>query len=380
MKKKIVTVILALALCLSLASWYDAPVAVASSVDDSQWKELYFEVMKSALAYSIAADWESHDFDGKYPLRLEGFLLADLNFDGSPELIMFDLDNRFYDMRIFSIMQNEVEMVFNGIPFANLGDNDNIRLYRKISDDSLTYRIYSLTSTAAIQEIGNIYMTDKATKIDSNFDLSTVVADFMIWTELDDDAYSTDGLRHIFNERLVSEDEYYKLMSSLLNGYEAVNYTPAFMDFNSLAQERNLDWDAVYDSITDSDLQAFLDSYIPEEISVTLDESPMEFDVAPQMINNRVVVPLRRIFEAMGASVQWDNSTKTVTATKGETVVVLKIGDTSPTVNGRVVTIDQPAIIVKGRTLAPLRFVAEAFGGTVIWDGETRVAAITSGE
>jgi N-acetylmuramoyl-L-alanine amidase len=79
----------------------------------------------------------------------------------------------------------------------------------------------------------------------------------------------------------------------------------------------------------------------------------------------------------MGATVDWDGATQTATATKDDTVVVLTIGDTSPTIDGEVVTIDQAGVIVDGRTLAPLRFVAEIFGGTVVWDGDSLTATIT---
>jgi len=113
-------------------------------------------------------------------------------------------------------------------------------------------------------------------------------------------------------------------------------------------------------------------------ISVVLDGRQLTFDVPPQSTNDRIVLPLRAIFEAMGASVVWDGGAQTATATKGDTVVVMTIGCTSPTVNGRVVTIDQPGIVINGRLLAPLRFVAEAFGGTVDWNGATQTAIITS--
>ena len=79
----------------------------------------------------------------------------------------------------------------------------------------------------------------------------------------------------------------------------------------------------------------------------------------------------------MGATVSWDGSTQTATATRDGTVVMLTIGDTSPTINGQIIEIDQPGTIIDGRTLAPLRFVAEAFGGTVRWDGGTQTATIT---
>ena len=114
------------------------------------------------------------------------------------------------------------------------------------------------------------------------------------------------------------------------------------------------------------------------DISVYLDGRLLSFDVPPYLINGRTLVPLRVIFDELGASIVWDNLTKTVTATKGDTVVVLTVGDSSPTVNGQVVPIDQPMIAVSGRTLVPLRFVAEAFGVKVDWNPATWTVTITS--
>ena len=112
-------------------------------------------------------------------------------------------------------------------------------------------------------------------------------------------------------------------------------------------------------------------------IKVVIDGKLMAFDVPPQIVNDRTLVPLRVIFEELGATIEWDDATQTVTAVKDGTVVVLTIGSARPTVNGQVVVIDQPGIIVDGRTLAPLRFVAEAFGGTVEWDGGNQTAYIS---
>jgi hypothetical protein len=113
-------------------------------------------------------------------------------------------------------------------------------------------------------------------------------------------------------------------------------------------------------------------------ISVIVDGKSLSFDVPPQIVNGRTMVPLRVIFEEMGATIIWDSTTQTVTATKGDTVVILTIGNTSPMVNGQIVSIDQPGIIIDGRTLAPLRYVAEAFGGTVFWDENSQAAIITT--
>jgi len=102
--------------------------------------------------------------------------------------------------------------------------------------------------------------------------------------------------------------------------------------------------------------------------NVTLDGQPMEFKVPPRVENNRVLVPLRAIFEAMGAIVSWDQATQTATATKGTTTVVLPLNSTEPTVNGEVWKLDVPARVIQQTTLAPLRFVGESLGGTATWD------------
>lgn len=111
---------------------------------------------------------------------------------------------------------------------------------------------------------------------------------------------------------------------------------------------------------------------------VYLDNDLLRFDVDPIIDNDRTLVPLRAIFEAMGAVVDWNQANQTVTALKGDTMVVLTIGSTQPTVNGQIWPLDVPAKIVQDRTLAPLRFVGEAFGGTVEWDSTTKTVKVTS--
>ncbi|NLO22423.1 MAG: SH3 domain-containing protein [Syntrophomonadaceae bacterium] len=111
---------------------------------------------------------------------------------------------------------------------------------------------------------------------------------------------------------------------------------------------------------------------------VYLDGKKLSFDVEPIIENSRTMVPIRAIFEALGAKVEWDNDTRTVTAVKGSTTVVLPIGSTKPTVNGQVWPLDVAAKISQSRTLAPLRFVGEALGSTVSWEAATRTVSISS--
>lgn len=111
---------------------------------------------------------------------------------------------------------------------------------------------------------------------------------------------------------------------------------------------------------------------------VILDGKVLSFEVAPIIENGRTLVPLRAIFESLGASVSWDASTQTVNSTRNQTTVILTIGSTQPKVNGQEWPLEVPAKIVNDRTLAPLRFVGEAFGGTVKWDDATRTISINS--
>lgn len=68
--------------------------------------------------------------------------------------------------------------------------------------------------------------------------------------------------------------------------------------------------------------------------TVDLDGKQLSFDVQPTIENGRTLVPLRAIFEAMGANVDWNQSTQTATATKDGTTVKLTIGSLTPTFTG----------------------------------------------
>ncbi|MCL2228044.1 MAG: copper amine oxidase N-terminal domain-containing protein, partial [Oscillospiraceae bacterium] len=114
------------------------------------------------------------------------------------------------------------------------------------------------------------------------------------------------------------------------------------------------------------------------EIAVLFQGRYLDFDGSPpQVIGRRTLVPLRVIFEALGANVDWHEATETVTAIRGNTTVVLPIGSYYPTVNGEVVEIETPGMIMGIRTYVPLRFVAEAMDATVDWNEDTRTITIT---
>ncbi len=114
------------------------------------------------------------------------------------------------------------------------------------------------------------------------------------------------------------------------------------------------------------------------ETEIFIDGTKLECDVAPIIENGRTLVPMRAIFEALGANVYWDDETKTVTAVAGGTVVILQIGNELAFVNSDSHTLDVPAQIVNDRTLVPARFASEALGAAVEWDETNRCVNVTT--
>ena len=116
-------------------------------------------------------------------------------------------------------------------------------------------------------------------------------------------------------------------------------------------------------------------------ITVTINGDAVQFPgTGPQMVNGRVLVPLRGVFEKLGASVRWLPERQEVIATRGQNTVDLIIGNTNASVNGQGVKLDVPAEIVGGSTLVPIRFVSEAIGADVKWNDAEKIVIITAGD
>ncbi len=113
-----------------------------------------------------------------------------------------------------------------------------------------------------------------------------------------------------------------------------------------------------------------------DQINVSVDGEKLQFDVQPQIIEGRTLVPLREIFEALGSTVNWDAETKTAIGLRGDIKISLPIGKNTALKNGKIIELDVPAQIIDGRTLVPVRFIAESLGAEVDWDGNTSTVII----
>ncbi|HHV19757.1 MAG TPA: copper amine oxidase [Thermoanaerobacterales bacterium] len=113
-------------------------------------------------------------------------------------------------------------------------------------------------------------------------------------------------------------------------------------------------------------------------VKVLLNGENIDFDVPPIIENDRTLAPFRKIGEALGAQIEWDQDTKTVTANKEDKRVVLRIGDYTAYINQTPIKLDTPPIIKDNRTLVPVRFFSEAFGAAVMWDNAVRTVLINT--
>jgi len=110
--------------------------------------------------------------------------------------------------------------------------------------------------------------------------------------------------------------------------------------------------------------------------TVVVNGQLLEFDVTPEIVDGRMRVPFRALFESHGSVVSWQAKSRTAVAVKGETTVEVPIGREVANVNGRSMDMGGTATIREDRTIIPVRFFAAAVGAAVHWDSVTRTAMI----
>lgn len=109
----------------------------------------------------------------------------------------------------------------------------------------------------------------------------------------------------------------------------------------------------------------------------TIDGKTVSNDVAPKIVNDRTMLPIRFIAEALGAKVDWIEESQTVKITAENIDISLVIGEDFAIVNGEKIDLDSPSFIENDRTYLPIRFVSEKLGADVKWDDATQTVNIT---
>ena len=133
-------------------------------------------------------------------------------------------------------------------------------------------------------------------------------------------------------------------------------------------------------ALADSDITITLKINDPQ---MTVNGKAQNIDdegTVPVIVNERTLVPIRAIIEAMGGEVGWDGDTRSVTLKYNDNEIRLVIDSTMAYLNGKANELDTAPAIINERTMLPIRFVSESFGFDVDWKGETQTITITRSE
>ena len=113
-------------------------------------------------------------------------------------------------------------------------------------------------------------------------------------------------------------------------------------------------------------------------VYVKFNDDILGFDEPPIIEDGSTLVPMRFLFEQMGADVEWDSETQTATATIENKAVTFSIDNVNARINNKPAKMDVPARLVNGKTMVPLRFLSENMGYDVDWDADSRTAIVNS--
>lgn len=193
--------------------------------------------------------------------------------------------------------------------------------------------------------------------------------------EFSDDANLNYGYNELYDETANQEDVTSNRSDDIKVSYDE-NYDESLNQniTSSIYDDKEQSYYQEYDErVTEIENK---DASQTEEIKVFLNGKQLIFDVEPKIINNRTMVPMRVIFESLGAEVTWDESIQSATGKTNKTTIKITIGKDYLLKNDNIVILDSPAVIISDRTLVPIRAIAESLDCHVEWYGETQVVEI----
>ncbi len=118
--------------------------------------------------------------------------------------------------------------------------------------------------------------------------------------------------------------------------------------------------------------------YAQNDIGVMVDNEAVTFDQPPVILNDRTLVPIRAVFEKAGATVDWNGDTHTAIITGKGHIVQIGVGNSYMFKDGKSIPLDVPATVINDRTLIPVRAISEAMDFGVTWNGYKRTVLIAT--
>lgn len=149
---------------------------------------------------------------------------------------------------------------------------------------------------------------------------------------------------------------------------------------NSILQQREkaiAEASSAREKLTGTGIQ--FEPLVPDDwITVVVDGDFMIFEQPPAVVSGNTLVPMRAIFEKLGATVVWKAADRSIAAKKGETSIWLQLDNANAKIGGSAAKLDAAPRTMNGSTMVPLRFVSEALGAKVDWDETLKTIAIAS--
>lgn len=351
--------------------------------DPYKYNKIYFTDHDHNLKYIAEADYANYGDDSNYIIGISGILTANGMCFAVMRRVHCALDD---DHMVYFVSDDIVGLVNDTVitipeykicdaPFAA---NDKITILNTESDGAYTER-------AVID--GNIYeivseMTDAA-----GFYFGYSAGDYFMKQAKDRDIPQTD-------DEFINN--YYRIDDELYFTRDYVNYVtvplaaPTITHRNPSLPLYRID-DRTYAYLTiDSDSEIgsaniisldIIDKLMRDELPdgpvyVAYKDKLLSFKTAPRIIDSRTMVPLRFFFEEAGAEVSWDESSKTASFTLDGVSASVTVDSHDAVLNGTAVTLDVPAKLINGKTMVPLRFIAESLGMNVNWDEANRLVTV----
>lgn len=360
--KKVISVVLAGAMLATSVSVVapalaEEAVAPAASVQKSSVNAVYNQYLDVLQRYKKAQDnnlspdaIRDLDINGNIVFSSDGpplsYALVDLAQDGSPELVIARVGEKYND-----ILNKGGYMIYD------IRGSANGTAKRLFDTYSMGYRhIFTLRENGVVTEViigGSSYIYTQFHKLNAN-------------------SASPQALHFVLQTGWVGQVPSYYRGTTDLNSY----YSIGEAEYNSLRNQyeylQNITWHPI------NDYASLWSELNANTIPVFVDGVQISFDQQPIIRDDRTLVPLRGVFEALGATVYWNNDTRSVTAYKDDTTVELAIGSSTMYVNGQPKYLDVAGQIINDRTMVPLRAISEAFEAIVYWDNDTRTVRVYS--
>lgn len=360
---------------LIVADWYNG---LYVKEQDQAWSHLDYFQGKRIHGLEVIDDTAYVLYQAKDNETEEVELYKSKDLETWTLLSTFDVD---YFVELYSVN----DRLYLSLGFTGLYTTVN-------GQDWFKCNISESISTIALCN-GHYYMVTRSGELFSSYDCINWQLDSELGTWIDASASNSQSIMYVVDEYL-----YYSEDMKNWNSYFIGDITITSMLWNSDKYILVSNSDTIISTTDGSDLEVstkdyfvgnrytywtgkqcvlagnyYLATYEPKDfIKVIVRDEPVIFDYAPVIVNGRTMIPARAVFEKIGADVSWESDTRSVVIEKDGKKIILSIGNNVATSNGESKILDSAPEIINGRTVVPIRFIAEELGMEVTWIDESK--------